>query len=164
MSSPEIHKYLAIAEAKSEGAKIAIVSEGEALRYAKERLSRSSEADSLLDKATIAYSNFSDSNAGMRKAYPEKTRFEVKHGQIKDMLLILIGVSLLQKRDGVQYAVTVKTDTDGEYHYFSDAIKGMRYRETLGKAFNAKKGVRAKGYWLLRDDPFVLPILALAVK
>jgi hypothetical protein len=164
MSSPEIHKYLGIAEASAEVAKMAILSEGEPLRYAKEWLSQFSEGDGLLNKAATGYSKFSDTNGGMSKAYPEKTRFEVKHDQIKDMLLIMIGVSLLQKRDGVQYAVTVKTDTDGEYHYFSDAIKGMRYRETLGKAFNAKKHVRAKGYWLLRDDPFVLPILALAVK
>jgi hypothetical protein len=159
MSSPDIHKYLAIVEASPK-----IVGEGEAIRFAKAQLSVFPAYENLLNKAASDYSKFSDTNGGMSKAYPEQTRHEVKHDQIKDMLLILIGVSLLQKRDGVRYAVTVKTDTDGEYHYLSDAVKGMRYRETIEKAFNAKKGVRAKGYFLLTDDRLLLPLLALANK
>jgi hypothetical protein len=159
MSSPDIHKYLGIVEASPK-----IVSEGEAIRFAKACLSTFPEYESLLNTAASRYSKFSDSNGGQSKAYPDKKTFEVKHDQIKEMFLIFVGVSLMQRLEGVRIAVTVKTDTDGKYHYFSDAVKGMRYRETIEKAFNAKKGVRAKGYFLLTDDRLMLPLLALANK
>jgi hypothetical protein len=145
-----------------------VVSEGEAIRYARERLAYHPEYGRTLDEFATRWSKYSKcksgskANGGMSAAYPDKTTFEVKHDQIKDVGLILVGVSLLQKRDGVIYAVTIRSNSDSELHYLSDTLKGMCYRDTIIEAFNAKQGVHATGYFLLRDDPLLLPLLALA--
>jgi hypothetical protein len=158
MSDSSIIKHLALPDYQ-------IVAEGISLPKALDAIQWHPNFEKVIASRVGDFCRFSDVKGGISKHYPDETQHQVKYRQTRELLLVLVGTVLLERHTGKLHLVTMKTDTDGEFHYFSDGVKGMRHRECIEKVLPYSKGKRASAYRVINPaDRFIAPLLALTEK
>jgi hypothetical protein len=98
------------------------------------------------------------------KSDPSLNTFEKKDSDVKALLIWLFGTWLMEQKLGRPVAIYIRSNTNAELHYVSDALQVLIARDIIEVVKGAEKGVKPTAYRVVLIDEILEPLVTLVTK